>query len=246
MKKPLFINKSFKPQKFKPHFHNSYSIGLITEGEHKLHLRDDRKLIKSGEIKIINPNELHFVDSSSSWSYLNLMVEKDDVYEVAESMFLKEIKNNIKFKNCINEKEAIELFIKLFNSKDEKIVFEENFIEFIEFLLNNYSSFESNPKNFGSIKYAIDFIHSFFLEDISLEDIAKSINLSKYHTIKLFKKYTNLTPHQYILRLRIEEARKLLKKDIPLSQIALQCGFSDQSHFIKEFKKVYGFTPSNI
>ncbi len=244
MNKPLFVNHSFEPQEFKPHFHDAYSVGLITDGEHKLNFKDSKKLIKKGELKIINPHELHSADSSSRWSYINLMISRSDVYEIAESIFQKEIKGDIKFKNCIDEQEVIGLFVKLFGARDESMAFEEKLIEFVELLIDRYSYFDMSTQNFGAIKNAIDFIHDSYLEDISLEDIAQSIVLSKYHTIKLFKKNTDLTPHQYILRLRIEEARRLLKKDMPLSQIALHCGFSDQSHFIKEFKRIYGFLPS--
>jgi len=52
-----------------------------------------------------------------------------------------------------------------------------------------------------------------------------------------------LTPYQFILKLRIEYALKLIQKNYPLSIVAVESGFFDQSHFIKEFKKIYGVTP---
>ena len=239
----IFIKHYFKKQKFKPHFHNNYSIGLILKGEHKLNINGKRELILPTQFKVINPNELHFVDESSQWSYINLLLEKSEIKRIMPNIF--ENKKEIIFKTKIEDSALIALFLNLYRSKGS-LEYEELLIEFIEKLLK-YSSFDGGLRvNNASISKAIDFINSHFLEDINLEAIAAVLNLSKYHTIKLFRKEFNLTPYQYILRLRVEYGVLLIKKGYPLSQIALICGFSDQSHFIREFKKIYGFTPSML
>ena len=83
-------------------------------------------------------------------------------------------------------------------------------------------------------------------DDINVEKIAFYAGFSKYHFIREFKKEFGLTPYHYIHNLKIDNAREMLKNGTPLSQIAQICGFSDQSHFIKIYKKFYGHTPSKV
>lgn len=247
MTRPLFISKHFKEKEFKLHFHSSYSIGLITNGEQKLHLNSDKKLIKQGEIRVINPNELHYVDKKCEWSYKNIIVPTEDILEIASQIYQKHFNDTIYFKNSINNKNIIEKFMALYKSLSSTLSYEEKYIEFIELLLQDFSIYgKAQKQNFGNIHRVLEYIEANFLDDIKLEELAQIARVSKYHIIKLFKAKLALTPHQYIMRLRVNEAIKLISKDMPLSLVAITCGFSDQSHFIKEFKAIYGFTPSQF
>jgi len=78
---------------------------------------------------------------------------------------------------------------------------------------------------------------------ISLDEAAETVGLSKYHFLRIFKKATGMPPHAYRTVKRIEVSRALIKKGIPLAQIALETGFSDQSHFSNTFRNYIGSTP---
>lgn len=91
---------------------------------------------------------------------------------------------------------------------------------------------------------AIDFIQAHMAEDISLGSLATAAGLSPYHFARLFKRSTGLSPHQYLLRCRVERARGLLiRSKSSIAEIALEVGFCDQSHLASHFKRVYGVTP---
>jgi AraC-like DNA-binding protein len=80
--------------------------------------------------------------------------------------------------------------------------------------------------------------------NISIEEIANACNLSRSYFIRAFRETTNRTPHQWLLEQRIERARQLLKHtDTSLSEIAIACGFSDQSHFTRTFSQLVGVPP---
>ena len=242
-----FIKYSFKKQEFKTHFHQNYSIGLITQGIHKLKINKDDLIITKDKIKIINPYELHVADGNLRWQYLNFMPDEETIKSIAQDMCDNSINCKIKFNHYIKDSNATQYFINLFNSIDSNLEFEENFIVLISYLLKNYALKNLDVKEIpNNIQKSIDYIHNHFLDDIALDTLATLSKLSKYHFIKVFKSKTGLTPYQYILDLRIEYGLKLIKKKMPLSMVALECGFSDQSHFIRTFKKYYGFTPSKI
>lgn len=242
-----FVKHRFQPQEFKVHFHNNYSIGLILDGIHKLKLQDDDLIVKKGQIKIINPYETHIADGNISWEYLNFMPSQEVIQEIAQEMCDSAVECKIKFKNIINDETATQYFLNFSNSLSKNIEYEENFILLISYLLKNYAFNDLDIKEISSnIKNSIDYLHNYYLENISLDILADISNLSKYHFIKVFYEKTGITPYQYIINLRLEFALSLMKEKLPLSEISFICGFSDQSHFIRNFKKRYGITPSNF
>lgn len=94
------------------------------------------------------------------------------------------------------------------------------------------------------IKDAVDYIHSHYHENISLEKLAFISKQSKYHFIRSFKKWTGCSLHQYILRFRVNRAKELLKqKNKNMQEISELLGFSCISHFYRVFSKMTGVTP---
>ena len=242
-----FIQERFINQKFKKHFHQNYSIGFITKGSHKLEIGREKILIKNSEIKIINPYEPHFATEDSSWQYINFMPSSCTINTIASEIYQKEMQETIYFTNKINDAIARDKFLRLYSAKKNSLEYQECLIDFVSYLLNNYSSssFESIDINYP-IARSLEYIHEHFLEEIDLETLANISYMSKYHFLRIFKQKTLITPHQYILNLRIEYAYRLIQKDIPLSLIAQTSGFSDQSHFIRVFKQRFGFTPAKL
>jgi len=79
---------------------------------------------------------------------------------------------------------------------------------------------------------------------IALDVVAQEVGMSRYHFSRVFKESMGLSPINYIVRQRIERAKKLLAEtDLPIADIALLAGFSGQSHFTTFFRKVVGLTP---
>lgn len=90
----------------------------------------------------------------------------------------------------------------------------------------------------------LDYIHSHPTAELGLEDLARMARLSPFHFSRLFKASTALTPHQYVLRWRVEESKRLLRhSNMEIAEIALRLRFSDQSHFTALFRRVTGATP---
>ena len=81
-------------------------------------------------------------------------------------------------------------------------------------------------------------------QTITVEDLAKEAGMSPSHFARVFKETMGTTPMQYVLAYRIEQAAKMMgDAAVPLSEIALTCGFADQAHFSRSFKQVTGQTP---
>ncbi|MBE9042246.1 helix-turn-helix transcriptional regulator [Oscillatoriales cyanobacterium LEGE 11467] len=94
---------------------------------------------------------------------------------------------------------------------------------------------------------AIDYIEAFLSEDISLDDLATVAGRSKFHFCRLFKVAVGLTPHQYLMKRRVERAAQALTRGTPnIANVAIAYGFSDQTHFTRNFKKIKGITPGEF
>ncbi|NDV18402.1 AraC family transcriptional regulator [Pseudodesulfovibrio sp. JC047] len=90
---------------------------------------------------------------------------------------------------------------------------------------------------------AREYIHDNITEDISIDVLSGVASLSKYHFIRLFRNQFGLTPHQYILNLKINKVRISLESGTAVSDVAQDFGFFDVSHLNRSFKRFYGITP---
>ncbi len=95
------------------------------------------------------------------------------------------------------------------------------------------------------LRHVVDYIQANLSEDNSLQALADLARVSPFHFCRSFKQSTGLSPHRYILQLRIQEAQRLLKKTtLAISDVANRLGFSDQSHFTMVFRRLVGTTPA--
>lgn len=96
-----------------------------------------------------------------------------------------------------------------------------------------------------SVQSAMKYMEDHYPQPISLDDLAARTSTSKYHLAKEFKKYTSFSPHDYLIRLRINQARILLKtSSLPVVKIAHAVGIRDINNFNYLFKSRTGKTPS--
>lgn len=91
-----------------------------------------------------------------------------------------------------------------------------------------------------------DFIEKNLSKNISLSDLSENANFSQYHFHRIFKKYSNETVNDFITRFKLERVAIFISvnKDISLTDVALDYGYSDYSYFSKSFKKYFGCSPS--
>ncbi|MGB3405055.1 MAG: AraC family transcriptional regulator [Microcoleaceae cyanobacterium] len=93
-------------------------------------------------------------------------------------------------------------------------------------------------------KQVLDYIAAHYGKNILLEDLAAQADLSPSHFSRLFKQAIGQSPYQFLMAYRVEQAKRMLdNNDILMIDIAFSCGFSDQAHFSRTFKKIEGITP---
>ena len=90
-----------------------------------------------------------------------------------------------------------------------------------------------------------ELVHAKMEDDLSLDDMAQSVGLSTAHFARMFRKSTGETPHQFVLRQRVERAKAMLRApDARVLDVAVACGFKTQQHFAQVFCDVCGVSPT--
>jgi AraC family transcriptional regulator len=90
-----------------------------------------------------------------------------------------------------------------------------------------------------------ELVHAKMEDDLSLDEMAQSVGLSTAHFARMFRKSTGETPHQFVLRQRLERAKAMLRApDARVIDVAVACGFKTQQHFAQVFRDVWGVSPT--
>lgn len=97
------------------------------------------------------------------------------------------------------------------------------------------------------LNQVLDYIEAHLDCSLELEELAQQIDMSQFYFSRLFKQSLGITPHQYVIQRRVERAKQLLRKgQLSLADIALECGFANQGHLNRHFKRLTGTTPKEV
>lgn len=111
-------------------------------------------------------------------------------------------------------------------------------------VIQSYEQYQKKLPSHADIQPAMDLIARNYCEKLSIQKLARLCDLSLRQFERKFRTYFNLSPREYIIKMRILDACALLRKNSrPIGDIALDLGFYDQSSFTRQFKKAIGLTP---
>lgn len=236
---------TFRNKTFPTHFHDTYSIGIITNGIENITVNDTNYIALPKSIVIINQNELHSNEfyNEQSWTYKTLNINSNIISYFSKS------KDHFQFKNLIND-EFLYHLLSGFHSTFE-IQAEEKLNKIANYIIHNHLSnkelqnYNQNTEWKIIVEEIIAWMKGNIAEKINIENIAKKYHKSSFQLIRAFRTQTGLTPIAYLLLLRLNNAKTELIEGNSLTQTALSCGFFDQSHFNNYFKRYFGITPKS-
>ena len=117
-------------------------------------------------------------------------------------------------------------------------------------LLRYYATVGVEPERFtgglsaAKLRHVTSFIADNYAHDVKLDELASVAGMSSFHFAREFKRTTGTSPHQYLIKFRVERAKALLaENELPLTEVGLRSGFSHQSHFTRLFRRLTGTTP---
>ena len=111
---------------------------------------------------------------------------------------------------------------------------------------NAYSPSSRHRLSHDQANLIREFVEAHLDEDLRVTQLADLVKLSPHYFTGLFKASFGMTPHRYVLQRRLEAARRMLKTDLSIADIAYSLGFSSQAHFTHAFRRYTGSTPSRL
>ena len=233
------------------HSHPFYEIVFVKSGTGVLHTETADFPVCEGDLLLYDPNFLH-AESTSGKEKLSLyfcgvddLHLKDDPHTAlwtGDSPVLKtgKLKKDIEktFAFLIREVQKKTYYYDEISRSLLKII-----LDLILRILaqNNGGNFKTNRSYLCARKY----IDENYQNIESVEEICKSVYLSRYYLTHLFKEYSGISPIQYIIFKRMEKAKQLLcETDLSVREIARRTGYAETNSFLKTFKKTESMTPS--
>jgi AraC-like DNA-binding protein len=99
------------------------------------------------------------------------------------------------------------------------------------------------PPRSGAPSRVRDLLHDCFADDLSADDLARAVGLSRFQLYRQFRERYGVAPSAYLRQVRLREARRRLAAGAAIAEAAFATGFADQSHLTRWFRRTYGITP---
>jgi two-component system, response regulator YesN len=178
---------------------------------------------------------LSVFEDVKDYSFPNMRKYLYDIFEIIFDKF------NLYLKIQLNS-EKLNLK-QLFQLESVKVL-KDCALDILDKIFNLLLVEEEAPNDF-LLQEIKEFIQAHLCEDISLQDVADKMFFSTVYFSRFFKKQTGETFSNYLLRLRMEQAVKLLQKNKKVTEISEACGYHDPSYFSRIFKEYYKYTPKD-
>ena len=232
-------------------WHSNIELLCFMKGSGYVVYGNEKIYVRKGDITVININTIHSLFCNDVLEYYCLIIDNDflksngiccDKYDY-ESRICSQTLNNLYAETVsaiITPDELREPLVKA------------SLLRLMVYLTKNHAEAakhnEGQASNTGeSIRLAIGYIRSHVFSKLTLDEVAEEVGLSKYHFSREFKKATGMTVVSYINTVRCANAKKLLlKNEYSIHDIAIKCGFENDSYFSKTFKKHIGVLPSDF
>ncbi len=237
---------------FSPHFHDSYCIWFNTRSAEAYTLKGNSGLLSIGDIGIIAPGEVHSNCSfDANARQLLTIYLNDSSLRAMSSHIFGHSDSSVEFrtgfyrdKENFTELHSLWHILRQSNSALERQI---SLCTTFARLISRYSKPSYQVPTVGHeqkrVAQIIELFHERLADNIGLDDLAKQIDCTPFHLIRFFRKAIGLTPHAYLIQLRLEKAKDLLRRGQSLVDVSLSTGFTDQSHLTRHFKQKFGVTP---
>ena len=245
----FFSSKILENFSFPPHLHPYVEIAYVIEGSIEVTINDFSRRLNVGEVSVCFPNDIHSFNSEE-FSKILLFIFSPDITGSFFGMRMDKTLENPFMSTAIIDEGIHSLLYMLhneFTKYNNKYVVKGLLYTILGKLDEHFTFKKSSPFYNSTIQSLLKYIEVHYHEKISLESIAKDLGFSKFYLSRIFSNKIGYQFNDYVNRLRINKAQKLLSEtDLPITVIALECGFESQRNFNRIFKELTSLTPTQF
>ena len=246
------LHAHFVDHQFNRHAHDHFVIAAIESGVQGNFYKGERLVAFAGQVFIANPEEVHTGEAiaDEGYVYRTMYPRFELVNQVAVDLGATPSRTPVFEGGIINDPALMTLlsnFHAALASAQCRLETESPLYSALAHLIVHHGETKFSPLPVGAepvaVRTARDFMDAHFAENISLTQLGFVVALSPFHFARAFQKHVGLPPHAYLETVRIRRAREALDNGQRLVDVALNVGYSDQSHFTHRFRRVLGITP---
>lgn len=241
----------FSTHEYPPHVHDGLVLAMTEAGGSVIKSRGVEDEARPSALFVFNPGEPHsgHMGSSPRWRYRALYFEAPALATVERVLGITDLPCFLR--NGIEDRELAARTLTLHRSLEraqDAVASEELLCRTFGLLLQRYGEprprYEHVPVDRAVVARIVEHVHACYDRGVSLEEMAAEDGLTPFQLIRLFKRTIGLTPHAFLTQVRLDSARKRLRRGEPIAEVAAAVGFYDQAALTHHFKKSYGITPS--
>ena len=235
---------------FGPAVRPNYIIHFVLEGRGKYQVGDEIYELSKGQGFLIEPEVLTFyqADAKDPWTYLWIGFQGEKAQEFMKDIGLNSQKLIFRSKHAEKLKEIVVSMLKNNTySVTSQFILEGLLYIFLSVLTEDIeiTFFSEKERENLYIRKAIEYIQNTYSNNIKVTDIASYVCINRSYLYTLFQKNTGMSPQEYLANYRLTRAAELLDvTDLPVSSVAMSCGYRDPLVFSKAFKGKKGMSPS--
>ncbi|MEW5424754.1 AraC family ligand binding domain-containing protein [Amorphus sp. 3PC139-8] len=242
---------TFRTHEYAQHTHETYVVGVIERGCETFQVRGVRHFALPGDVCFVNPDEVHDGSpAADGYSYRMTYPTIELMTGLVEDMTGRPAGGTPSFvAPIVHDPELARRFSAAHRrlgagsdalSQDEALtaVYADALARYAKILPRSATGSES-----AAVQTLVDYLDAHYADDVTLPELARISGLSRTGLIRAFKAETGLTPHAWLTDRRIRAARNGLAAGMSPGEVALACGFYDQSHLNRAFKARVGVTP---
>lgn len=230
-----------KVSDYSKHAHHFNEVLFYISGSLNYTVENVTHTLEPGDIVIIPAGKFHFLDFNSEEAYERYVFKFPDSF-LPQSVLEKFKKMPIFISSSKIITESLKNFDEYSLIEDKEsafILFSCELIKLIVLATTNTRTFTASKTQYNDfIQQIISYIDRHIYEDITLEDLSKSLNFSKSHLCNQFKKYMKISLIDYVRHKKIFVAESLIKTGVKKNVVAQELGFKDYSTFYRQYKKI--------
>ncbi|MBV7565720.1 AraC family transcriptional regulator [Pseudomonas sp. PDM27] len=240
---------------FDRHYHLDFHIGFVTEGIQRHRSKGESFLLGPGRIALMPPGEIHDGASEGGGAYTLKTFRLSQALIAGMTEEISGQPRELELGSVLLEDPRLVGNLRGLHEAMQQAVgpgslaLQTQWITLFERLLRQSRAItpESIPGSLSALQWSRvrDYCFSHIDQRITLDDLAGLCGLGRFPFLKQFKRTIGMTPHAWLLRLRLERACGLLSRSgQPIVDVAHAVGFYDQSHFNRAFRQAFGVAPS--
>jgi AraC-like DNA-binding protein len=246
------LQASYVRHAYPRHSHDYYVICVIEGGFQSFTHQGAKHFTPPGGVILINPGEVHTGEAADSNGFQMRSIYPTTAHMQTAVLELTGRPQALPFFKSVRvdhrwTRNSILALHKALAQGDCALECESLFTWTLTQLIKRYADLRITEQPLGdehtAIQQARHYIDEYYSQNISLSQLSAHVSLSPYYFLRAFRAEFGLPPHAYLESVRVRHAQQLILAGRPLAEVALEVGFSNQSHLAHHFKRIIGVTP---